>query len=95
MIFHTFILRLFAIKKNLTKFIDLGNYLSCLFCKQGISNQQIYFYIFLLIIKYVIPNLKHKSIFFLHFFKKKSYFTKNQEQNVYVFSLSFCKIDFF
>ena len=80
MIFHTFILRLFAIKKNLTKFIDLGNYLSCLFCKQGISNQQIYFYIFLLIIKYIIPNLKHKSLFFLHFFKKSPILPKTKNK---------------
>ena len=79
----------------MTKFIDLGNYLFCLFCKQGINNQQIYFYIFLLRIKHVIQNLKHKSLFFSHFFHKKSYFSKNKERNVNVFSLSFYRIDFF
>ena len=38
-------------KKNLTKFIDLGNYLFYFSCKKGISNQQIYFFIFLLSIE--------------------------------------------
>ena len=91
MIFHTFILRLFAIKKNMTKFIDLGNYLSCLFCRQGISSQQIDFYIFLLSIKYVIPNLKHKSLFFLHFFKKSPILPKTKNKMLMFLVFHFIK----
>ena len=46
---------------------------------QAISNQQIYFYIFLLSIMYVIPNLKYKSLNF-YFFHKKSNFYKNKNE---------------
>ena len=63
-------------KKNLTKFINLGNYLFYFSCKKGISNQQIYFFIFLLSIKYVIPYLNHISPFVYIFFIKSSNLAK-------------------
>ena len=69
---------------NLTKCIYLGNYLFHLFCKQAISNQQIYIYSFLLSIKYAISNLKYKSLNF-YIFSQKIIFSPKQKRNFTIF----------
>ena len=54
------------------------------FCKQAISNQQIYIYSFLLSIKYAISNLKYKSLNF-YIFSQKIIFSPKQKRNFTIF----------